>query len=142
MFELHRFPLPPTANRIVMPIRGRLIKTQEYRIYEKKIEIYKLRNFKICEQINRELKDGLIFIHRIFVFHIKRVFSKKNEFKSLDTTNRIKIADDMLSKCIGIDDKYFKCGSYEMAFCDSESDEQVIFVIKKGLPLRGFKDIK
>jgi len=42
-----------------------------------------------------------------FYFQHQDLYTKKNEVKRLDVTNRIKIIEDQLAQHIGIDDRYF-----------------------------------
>lgn len=130
MFVLKRIPLPPSSNQLYSSRRGRLIKSIEGRGYEAAINLYAIRNFKILDKIKSELKpDDTLKIDRYFVFHKPRIISKNLEYKKLDATNRIKCADDGLSKLLGIDDKQFISGITEKVVCDNEQDEQIIIHI-------------
>jgi hypothetical protein len=131
MIKLTRLPLPPSINGLYTSARGRLIKSSEGRIYDQKMQVYKLRNFKLIDEITNEFKDCCLKVDRYFVLHKKRVFCKNGDIKKIDPTNFIKAQDDCLSKIIGIDDRYFKSGVCELMTCEHEKDEQAIVYIEK-----------
>jgi len=140
MLILKRFPMPPTSNRLLMPSRGRLIKSTEYRAYEQKVVSFHMRNVMNLAEIEHAFKGNkYLRIDTLFVFAQKRLISKKNEVKSLDASNRIKIVHDVISKLIHIDDKYFTCGYFEKAFCENESEEQVIIKFSEVIDIFNYK---
>lgn len=118
--NLQNIPMPPTANRQVMPSRGRLIKTNAARHFDTMIAQYRMANFRAIEEISNKvtklIKDGfLLQAHYLFCFPKDRLFTKKNEIKRLDSTNRLKSAEDAVSKILNIDDKYFIKNTTERA---------------------------
>ncbi len=140
MLILKRFPMPPTSNRLLMPCRGRLIKSVEYRAYEQKVVSFHMRNITNLAEIEHAFKGNkFLRIDTLFVFAQKRLISKKNEVKSLDASNRIKIVHDVISKLIHIDDKYFTCGYFEKAFCEAENEEQVIIKFSEVTDIFNYK---
>lgn len=138
---LKRFPMPPTSNRLLAPYNGRLIKTRECRDYDAKVNQYKLRNFKILEEIKIEFDNKLIVIDSFFVFSKKRLISKEGQIKKLDASNRIKVAHDNLSRIADLDDKNFVCGFFEKLYCEHEKDEQVIFKLSELKCIRNFDEL-
>lgn len=130
-------PMPPTSNRVTMPMRGRLIKSPEYRIYEQKMQIYKLKNFKLLSEIENKFKDLLIRVDTNFFFNHNRVFTKKNTLKMIDSHNRIKICYDVLSKLIDIDDSRFIEGYHSKRYCENDKQEHVVINISKLERVRG-----
>lgn len=124
-----RIPLPPSVNGLYASVRGRQIKSQEGRIYDQKIEMFKLRNFRTLQEITKLYEGKLLKVDRYFVLEKKRVFCKDGSIKKLDCTNFIKACDDGLARLIMIDDKYFKSGNCELVWCEKQTDEQVIIKI-------------
>jgi hypothetical protein len=120
-----------------MPMRGRLIKTPEYRIYESKIQIYKLKNFRKLEEIEERFKDKMLRVDTEFFFNHNRVFTKKNTLKMIDSHNRIKICYDVLSKLIGIDDSRFIEGYHSKRYCENDKPEYVAIYISEVTKLKG-----
>lgn len=137
---LTRLPIPPTSNRFVIPAHGRLIKSPEARKYETTLRVYELRNFKEIEAIRSCFAGKTLCVDRYFVFDKTRVISKKDTIKKLDTSNRVKILDDCVSKLIGIDDCMFITGICEKLWCDNPKDEQVIVRFSE-YNIREFKGI-
>lgn len=138
--HLTRLPIPPTSNRFVIPAHGRLIKSPEARRYEATMRVYELRFFKDIEAIRNAFAGKTIKVDRYFIFHKSRVISKKNTIKRLDTSNRIKILDDCLSRIVGIDDCNFISGHCEKLWCDDPKDEQVIVRFSE-VTIREFKGV-
>lgn len=95
-----------------MPSKGRLIKTQAARNFDQMIWRYKLTNFHNIELVKSKLGEiidagNFLAAHFVFCFPESRLFTKKNELKKIDSTNRLKSAEDAVSKILEIDDKYF-----------------------------------
>ena len=130
-------PMPPTSNRITMPMRGRLIKTSEYRIYESKIQIYKLKNFRKLEEIEERFKGKMLRVDTEFFFNHNRVYTKKGELKRIDSHNRIKIIFDVFSKLINIDDSRFVEGMHSKCYCENNKSEYVSLHISEVTNLKG-----
>lgn len=138
---LTRLPIPPTSNRFVIPANGRLIKSPEARRYEATMKMYELRHFKEIEQIREAFKNKHLKVDRYFVFSKDRLITKKNTLKKLDTSNRVKVLDDCVSKLIGIDDCLFITGVAEKLWCDNPKDEQVIIKFSE-YKIRQFETIE
>lgn len=129
--------MPPTSNRVTMPMRNRLIKTPEYRIYESKIQIYKLKNFRKLEEIEEKFKGKMLRVDTEFFFNHNRVFNKKGELKRIDSHNRLKIIYDVLSKLINIDDSRFVEGMHSKCYCENNKPEYVAVYISEVTKLKG-----
>ena len=138
MIILKGFPLPPTSNNMYIPVRGRLIKSNEARIYDQKCLIYSMSKSNLIKEIKINETDFL-YIETHFVFLKNRLFTKKNELKKLDCTNRIKSCHDNLCKMLNIDDKQFIEGKFSKSYCEEPHQEQVIIKISK---LDGISDFK
>jgi hypothetical protein len=137
---LTHLPIPPTSNRFLIPANGRLIKSPEARRYEGTMHIYALRFFKQIEAIAEAFKGKHLRVDRYFIFHKSRLITKKDTLKKLDSSNRVKILDDSVSKLIGIDDCYFITGVAEKLWCDDPKDEQVILKFSE-YSLKEFKAV-
>lgn len=124
-----------------MPAQGRLIKTPEARRYEQAIQIYGLRFFKQIEAITSAFKGKMLRVDRYFIFHKSRLITKKNTLKKLDSSNRVKILDDQVSKLIEIDDCHFVTGVAEKLWCEDPKDEQVIVRFSE-YSLREFQNVE
>lgn len=141
-----RFPLPPSINKSLRPLRstGRLVKTKEAQIWEKKVAIWALRNFKDIETLKSKfvnLKEPLE-IYITAIIHKPRFITKEGIIKKgrLDCGNFEKSTTDAIAKLIGIDDAFFNKKILQRVYCDNESDQQVIIDIKdsKMLSLESF----
>lgn len=131
---LFKLPMPPTANKQLMPVRGRLIKTNAARVFDKQIAFYKLVNFKKIEELKGRmealLKKGAVFRLEIyFCFPREKLFTKKNEMKMLDVDNRLKSCTDSFVKLIGIDDKHFVQTKIEKVLCKLSDGKEYIHLI-------------
>jgi hypothetical protein len=125
--------MPPTANRMYLPIRGRMILSNVGRQFKQDIEWYRVANRlqvqEISEHCVRAVQSGqLLCIDREFFFQRSTIFTKKGEVKRHDLTNKIKALDDGLSSILQVDDRYiFKCSSTKQISPD---------------PLREYVDVK
>lgn len=133
---LFKLPMPPTANKQLMPVRGRLIKTNAARVFDKQIAFYRLSQFRKLETLKLQMsallqKEKCLFsVHYYFCFPKDRLISKKNEIKMLDSTNRLKSTEDALSKLIEIDDKYFNQNRVEKVISSTEKEFVHIAIYK------------
>lgn len=101
----------PTNNHRLMPSRGRLIKSPEFRIFDQKIELWRLRNRYFLDdskaEVERWLKAGnCLEVELDFCFPRSKLVSKKNEPKKIDVDGRIKSTLDAIFHLIGCDDKW------------------------------------
>jgi len=75
----------------------------------------------------KQLETGRYELHLKFYFTFKDLFTKKNEIKRLDVSNRIKLIEDQLAEHLGIDDRYFFKVTAEKILGDDRSvDAEVI----------------
>lgn len=112
-----------------MPKNNRLIKTEVARRYELVFKQWELKNWREIEKVRDAFKDSkALKVEFFFVFHRGRILTKSGQIKlkQNDTSNRIKIVEDMVAKAIGIDDALFVLCPLEKLWCDSESEQQVI----------------
>lgn len=126
---LSRIPIGPSINNVYKPIRGRFVKSVNGRIYDQKIEMYKLRHFKLLEQIHAEFKDKLLCIDKYFIFPYKELYCKDGSVKRKDLSNYLKTTEDGLARLLSIDDKFFRSGILEALTCANEKDSQLIVKI-------------
>lgn len=126
---LKQIPIGPSINEIYKPIRGRFVKGESGRIYDKKIQAYKLRNFRILQQAHEMFKGHTLCVDKYFVFHNKRLYCKDGSIKKIDVENFLKSSIDGLAELLGIDDKMFKSGITEAVSCEKEEQQQLIVKI-------------
>lgn len=138
--RLTNFPIPPSINKQLASVNGRLIKTSAAKYFDAKVNLYALKKFREIDLIKENLKsDDLLKVDCYFIFNQSRLIGKKGQIKALDVNNYLKSALDGLVKCLEIiDDKQFVAHTVEKLTCESESDEQIIFVISK-TSLRSYK---
>lgn len=116
--EIKGFPLPPSANALYLNIPGRgRCKSAALTKYESDVRFWCLRN---QHQMNlaRELTIGVgpgvfLKVSKMFFMKKKSILKKDGTPKRNDTSNRIKALEDVLSKLLGIDDKWFWAGTYD-----------------------------
>lgn len=131
-----RFPLPPSINKSLKPLKstGRLVKTKEAQIWEKRVLAWSFKNYKDIDKCKVDLlnnKDPLE-MHLTFVLHKPRFITKEGIIKKgrLDCGNFEKSTTDAISKLIGVDDAFFNKKILQRVYCENESDQQVIIDIK------------
>ena len=136
-------PIPCTANRLFTLSRSRLIKSSDYRAYESQVVVFSLYNKLAIEKLKEYCKPfKFLKVDTYFAFYRKKLIGLKGEIKSIDASNRIKIAHDVLSKLIDKDDKYFVCGHFEKIIIDDSKKEQVIFNIQAYDTIFNLNEIK
>lgn len=140
---LKGFPIPPTSNRLLMPARGRLVKTSDARAYDTKVDVFKMINRRKIEALKNQLsklETKILKVEFIFVLHKKRLIGQKGQLKKLDTSNRLKQCQDHLAKIIEIDDCQYVDTPIKKVTCEDVKDEQVIILIKETI-LERFEDL-
>jgi hypothetical protein len=125
--KLHKFPMSPTSNHMLMVIRGRLIKSNDARKYSKQCELWGAQNRGSINKLKEILKDKTLRVDCCFVFPRSKLITKKNTLKKVDWGNRVKQTHDELAKLIGVDDSHFisgycekSVGKHDNAFVDIE----------------------
>lgn len=132
---IERLPIPPSNNHRLMPSRGRLIKTPEFRAYDQKIELWILRNRLKVEEIRGHvehwIKSGFaLSIEMDFYFPVQKLITKKGEPKRIDIDSREKVVQDSLAKIIGQDDKCI-IEKLTKKILQQSSDEYVDILLKQ-----------
>jgi len=107
MIELLKMPMPPTLNKAYATFkRGGSVR----RVPSKYLTAYKAK-FLFWSMRNPDTRniggERILELKLKFYFQHQDLYTKKNEVKRLDVTNRIKIIEDQLAQHIGIDDRYF-----------------------------------
>jgi len=133
--------MPPSVNKGLMSVRGRLIKTNASRVFTSKVKSFKIRNCRLFDDLESKLKDKTFRVDYYFVFAKKRCIGIKNQIKQLDVSNYLKPAQDGLSFCLNIDDKFIKSSFIEMIQCNLESQEQVIIVITQHNSIKTIEEL-
>lgn len=134
--------LPPTQNRAFIISRGRFIKSPEARIFDQAIEIEKIKQFRKFNEAHELFKNRLICVDTYYIFLKTRIYGKKNQIKQCDFLNRQKMGHDGLSRCLDIDDMYFKSGIHELITCDHAKDEGLLFKLSIQDQIRSFDMLK
>lgn len=104
--------MPPTMNQRLTPVKGRMIKSHESRVFDKAISIYMIRLGSGLFEYRRLAKQWIdtgfcIKVEYSFNWPKEKLISKDGFPKKIDTSNRLKESEDAVSEIIGIDDKYF-----------------------------------
>jgi len=134
-------PIGPSINKLYASVGGRQIKSKEGRIFDQRIEVFRLRHFRQLKQIHDEFAGKILNVDKYFIFHNKRLFCKDGSCKKFDVENFLKSTTDGLARLIGIDDRYFRCGVVEAISCENEDQQQLIVEISLHTP-RTFDQFK
>lgn len=131
---IDRLPIPPTNNHRLLPSNGRLIKSSEFRAYDHKIDLWILRNRFKVDDMRKEIEIWIkesycLNVEMDFIFPYEKIVTKKNEPKRIDVDSRLKVVQDIVSKIIGIDDKWIMQVTAKKILHKS-SDEHVSISIK------------
>jgi len=105
-----RLPMAPTSNHLLVPFRGRLIKSNEGRKFSKQCELWGAQNRGTLNKLKELLKDKTLRVDCCFVFPRSKLLTKKNTLKKTDWMNRLKQTCDELAKLIEVDDSHFISG--------------------------------
>lgn len=136
IFTIDRFPIPPSANELYAFSRqaGRMIKTREYRNYEKAVYSWLTTNpeqIKGIREFLTDIGDSVIDISSHFHMPKKSIICLNGKPKRNDTSNRIKALHDALSSIIlGVDDRYFWSGTFNKVVADDKSNGHVQIILK------------
>lgn len=116
---LKKLPMPPTINKSLMVARGRMIHTKESRIFKKQIEDIEFYNFHEITKTRKYFSDHrgerFIKIHVHYFFRADELYYKNGKLKKMDCHNRSKAIYDGVSTLVGVDDRYFVPGSYQLS---------------------------
>lgn len=108
-------PFPPSANHFYIHTRRGVIKTKEYREFEKNVlDVIRLNLRGVTE--DKSIFRGIPHAFRAFFYAEKSFwFAKNGNAKARDLDNRIKALQDSICKSVDLDDKWifeihaFKC---------------------------------
>lgn len=157
---INNFPLPPSVNQYLQPVaggwavskngkkfyqKGRLVKTALHNNYASRCDLWARQNESAMAQIKSALTNYVLkskgnksrFGFRVdmfFVFHVERIWTVNNLAENLDADNRIKPCRDVLSKLLGIDDKWFFSGFFEKVSTSDKDKECTLIRISPMLP--------
>ena len=118
------YPMSPSSNSLYASFRGRLIKSNEGRLYVKRVQAWAAPHQKTVLKLREILKDKTLRVDYSFFFPRSKLITKKNTIKKTDFTNYIKAAQDALSDLIGVDDSHFISGYFEKRI--SGNDESYV----------------
>jgi len=154
-FWLNGFPLPPTVNKSLMPIagkvkftskgkpyrQGRMVKTKESKQYVQRCLQWALMNNEAVSRMKASLHDhrnaqnasGEKFALRVdcwFVFHVERL----NHENAPDADNRLKPCLDALKMVLELDDVHYFASSSEKVSTTKKEQECTIIRITPMTP--------
>lgn len=117
MIILAKIPMPPSLNNAYPTGRnGRRYKSEKYRAWERDFTIWGFENSKQlahARAVFSKARPGyVVWIHSAFYFKRESILTRDDRPKKNDTSNRIKILHDGISKAIWLDDSYFWDGSF------------------------------
>lgn len=139
---LRDLPIGPSSNNQYLLLRrGKKtyhVPSKELTLFKKAMEYYAIKfptNYLHSKTLIDEWvgANKLLEIYCVFYFKREKLFSKKNEPKKLDVSNRLKASHDSLSKMFGIDDKLFFRVFAEKCVCPDGMEEMMCVEI---IPLR------
>lgn len=109
---LNSIPMPPTANHRLIPANGRLIKSNEARLYDKAVQVWMIRQKSALFEYRRKAKELIdhgycLEVNFQFIWPKEKLITKDGMPKRIDTSNRLKDAEDAVSDILEIDDKFF-----------------------------------
>jgi hypothetical protein len=124
--QLKDMPLPPSVNHLYVSNwkTKRRFKSKNYTIYERMIAHWRALNLNQVAN-GRDVAGGLnpgeiLKVDVDFFFQRQEILTKKNTLKRNDPSNRLKALHDQLSELLGIDDTYFKSGSFATKIINAE----------------------
>jgi Holliday junction resolvase RusA-like endonuclease len=137
---IYSLPFPPSENQAYEQFfnpKTRVkthYKSDKFKAYEKKCEAWVASRREIIGEIRQKMfawidarPDHGFKIDAAFCIPSKQLYTEQSKFHRRDPSNFVKQQNDFLVKIFGIDDCYFKKGSYEDVF--TEGEKRVIVVI-------------
>jgi hypothetical protein len=133
MILLSGMPMPPSVNAAYYTDRqtGTRHKTRDYLLFSREFQVWGLRNMQSLiaarNFVQATIRPGqALHVEHIFSFERSKIvqakdsksvkdplnFRRAGEPKTNDTSNRIKILDDVLSDALHVNDCWFWSGSY------------------------------
>ena len=149
------FPMCPSVNKCWMPIigkvkykngrpygAGRLVKTKDYTDFEARCVSWELRYKSGLQSLKNDIilrkqelaKQGKILALKLELFAIfprDKIFTSSGKLEIIDADNRIKPAQDVLSKILCLDDKHIFKNEIEKV---SGSSEYMVIKITEHIP--------
>lgn len=120
MIVFEDFPTPPSDNHLYPTFMraGRLIRvpSKEYAQFRKSVESWGILNAQKLKWAQEAIRNfDKLGIEFVFHFEPHRLFTLKGTVKKLDVSNRIKAAQDSISKLLGVDDSiFFTCTAHKV----------------------------
>jgi Holliday junction resolvase RusA-like endonuclease len=109
--EFVKLPMPPTVNKIYANVGRKRIASSHLREFKKNIMVWGCSNreeLSIARGKIRSVLDRSYDISLKFTFYFpkNRIYTKEHLIRKLDTSNRIKPAEDAICKLLDFDDRY------------------------------------
>jgi ADP-dependent phosphofructokinase/glucokinase len=106
-----KVPMPPSVNQAYVNAGKKRVASSQLRLFKKECMLWACKNRdeittakkKISQFIDRGYEISLSFR---FFFPEEKLFTKKGKAKKIDTSNRIKSAEDAICRILDFDDKY------------------------------------
>lgn len=124
--QLKDLPVPPSINKAYATDfrTRRRFKSRDYKLFEAMIKHWCAINpnaLANAREFTTKLSSGEAFqIDITFYFPREKILTKQGKPKRNDTSNRIKIAHDVLAEILSIDDCYFWDGKFEKKALNSD----------------------
>lgn len=142
---LEGIPIPPSSNNQYKAFvrNNRIIhaRSQDLLDFKKDFEKWAKANSGGIRMARAMLEGSAVEVEAFIGFHRERLFTKKDTFKRLDVSNRIKALHDCLSDVLGIDDSAFFAISAEKFVVEYPLPEQVIVRLSPFLA-KSLKDVQ
>lgn len=111
--ELHHTDLPPSINGLYYPAQGRLVLSSEGRKFKQQV-VKNLGGLNRVAAMSLQLDPHAHYeLHIWFLFQKGRLYNKnfglhkstKYRFTKVDTSNLVKVTEDVISELLGVDDR-------------------------------------
>ena len=105
-------PMPPTVNGAYSNANnGGRTKSAAYKAYLKLVDIWCYSHQQQINMARKTMSKELYILLYVFKFDINKIVNTSRKVKDrvakIDTSNRIKIVEDVVSDLVGVDDRYF-----------------------------------
>lgn len=109
--RLDNLPMPPSVNQCYAQVGKRRISSTALKKYKHGVVMWAVLNRPHLIDVRDELEPALdgkkLFLRFLFRFPSKKLkFKKGSAPKKIDTSNRIKPAEDSVSELLGFDDRW------------------------------------
>lgn len=114
MIELRLDNLPPSSNQLYRSFRGGLILSSSGKKYRTQVHMELLAKLRPEHSMDKNCWHSLEFVFLFPAIYTKTA-GAKSRFIRVDTSNRIKLLEDVLCEIFGVDDSCFLQSSQSKA---------------------------